>query len=68
MNNAQILAKSLLDIGVKKVFGFSGVTIMPVFHALDEVDIEIVVGANEQACAFAAGGYSRAGEDIGTST
>jgi acetolactate synthase-1/2/3 large subunit len=65
MNNAQILAKSLVDIGVKKVFGFSGVTIMPVFHALDEVGIEIVVGANEQACAFAAGGYSRAGNDVG---
>jgi len=65
MNNAQILAKSLVDLGVKKVFGFSGVTIMPVFHALDEVGIEIVIGANEQACAFAAGGYSRAGNDVG---
>ena len=55
MNNAQILAKSFVDLGVKKVFGFSGATILPVFHAIDEVGIEIVVNANEQSCAFAAG-------------
>jgi len=65
MNNAQILAKSFLDLGVKKVFGFSGATILPVFHAIEEVGIEIVVGANEQSCAFAAGGYSRSSSEVG---
>lgn len=65
MNNAQILAKSLVDLGVKRVFGFSGVTIMPVIHALDESGIEIVVGTNEQSCAFAAGGFSRASNGVG---
>ena len=65
MNNAQILAKSFVDLGVKKVFGFSGATILPVFHAIDEVGIEIVVNANEQSCAFAAGGYSRSSNDVG---
>ncbi len=65
MNNAQILAKSFADLGVKKIFGFSGATILPVFHAIEEVGIEIVVGANEQSCAFAAGGYSRSSEDVG---
>jgi acetolactate synthase-1/2/3 large subunit len=65
MNNAQVLAKSLVDLGVNTVFGFSGVTIMPVIHALDEFGIKIVVGANEQSCAFAAGGYSRASDDVG---
>lgn len=65
MNNAQILAKSFVDLGVKKVFGFSGATILPVFHAIDEVGIEIVVNANEQSCAFAAGGYSRSSDEVG---
>ena len=65
MNNAEIVAKSLIDLGVKRVFGFSGVTIMPVIHALDSCGIEIVVGSNEQSCAFAAGGYSRASDSVG---
>ncbi len=65
MNNAQILAKSFADLGVKRVFGFSGATILPVFHAIEEYGIDIVVDANEQSCAFAAGGYSRASDDVG---
>jgi acetolactate synthase-1/2/3 large subunit len=65
MNNAEIVGKSLIDLGVKRVFGFTGVTIMPVIHALDACGIEIVVGANEQSCAFAAGGYSRASDSVG---
>ncbi len=65
MNNAQILAKSLIDLEVDQVFGFSGATILPVFHAIDETAINITVCANEQACAFAAEGYSRAGDKTG---
>jgi len=65
MNNAQILAKSFVDLGVKRVFGFSGATILPVFHTLAEVGIEIIVGANEQSCAFAAGGLSRSSDEVG---
>ena len=65
MNNAQILAKSFADLGVKRVFGFSGATILPAFHAIDEIGIDIVVDANEQSCAFAAGGYSRASDEVG---
>jgi len=38
---------------------------MPVIHALDECGIEIVVGVNEQSCAFAAGGYSRTSNNVG---
>jgi acetolactate synthase-1/2/3 large subunit len=65
MNNAQILARSLVDLGVKRVFGFSGATILPVFHAIEEHSIEIVVSANEQSCAFAAGGFSRSSDEVG---
>ncbi len=65
MNNAQILARSLVDLGVKRIFGFSGATILPVFHAISEHSIEIVVSANEQSCAFAAGGFSRSSDEVG---
>lgn len=65
MNNAEILAKSLLDLGVEHIFGFSGATILPVFHAIGSTPINITVCANEQACAFAAEGYSRASEKVG---
>ena len=65
MNNAQILAKSFIDLGVKRVFGFSGATILPVFHAIEECGIDIFVGVNEQSCAFAAGGISRSSEEVG---
>jgi len=65
MNNAQILAKSFVDLGIKRVFGFSGATILPAFHAIGEYGIDIIVGANEQSCAFAAGGYSRASNEVG---
>ncbi len=65
MNNAQILAKCLVDLGVRRVFGFSGATILPAFHAIDEAGIEIIVGANEQSCAFAAGGVSRSSDQVG---
>ena len=65
MNNAQILARSLVDLGVQRIFGFSGATILPVFHAIAEQDIDIVVGANEQSCAFAAGGFSRSSDRVG---
>jgi acetolactate synthase-1/2/3 large subunit len=65
MKNAEIVAKSLIDLGVQRVFGFSGVTIMPIIHALDSCGIEIVVCSNEQSCSFAAGGYSRASNKVG---
>ncbi|WP_035274489.1 thiamine pyrophosphate-binding protein [Desulfogranum japonicum] len=65
MNNAQILAKSLIDLGVEHIFGFSGATILPVFHAIAETSLNITVCANEQACAFAAEGYSRSSDQVG---
>ena len=65
MNNAQILTQSLIDLGVKHIFGFSGTTILPVLHAIGESSIKITVSANEQSCAFAAGGFSRSCEELG---
>ncbi len=65
MNNAEILVKSLLDLGVDRIFGFSGATILPVFHAIGSTSIKITISSNEQSSAFAAAGYSRASDKVG---
>ncbi|WP_319507503.1 thiamine pyrophosphate-binding protein [uncultured Methanolobus sp.] len=65
MNGAEILVKSLEDLGVKHIFGYTGAAILPVFHALQQSDIEIVINANEQASAFSAAGYSRSSSEVG---
>jgi acetolactate synthase I/II/III large subunit len=65
MNGAEILVKSLEDLGVTNVFGYSGATILPVFHALGKSSIHITVNSNEQSCAFSAAGFSRAGDNVG---
>ncbi len=65
MNAAEIMVRSLEDLGVDRVFGYSGAAILPVFDALGQSSIEITVNANEQSCAFAAAGYSRSGDRTG---
>ena len=62
---AEILVKSLEDLGVKRIFGFSGATILPVIDAIGKSKIDITVNTNEQCCAFAAAGYSRASDQVG---
>ena len=49
MTGAEILVKSLQDLGVSHVFGYTGATILPVFHALANASIKITVNANEQS-------------------
>ncbi|WP_406661600.1 thiamine pyrophosphate-binding protein [Methanolobus sp. ZRKC3] len=65
MNGAEVLVKCLEDLGVKHIFGYTGAAILPVFHALEKSDIEIVVNSNEQSCAFSAAGYSRSSNEVG---
>ena len=65
MTGAKILVQSLEDLGVKQVFGYTGATILPVFHAMEEAGINITVNSNEQSCAFSAAGYSRASGKVG---
>lgn len=65
INGAQILVKSLEDLKVERIFGYSGATILPVFHELGKSSINITINANEQTCAFAAAGYSRSSEKVG---
>jgi acetolactate synthase I/II/III large subunit len=43
MNGAEIMVKSLEDLGVDRVFGYSGAAILPVFDALGLSPIAITV-------------------------
>ncbi|MFW6169983.1 MAG: thiamine pyrophosphate-binding protein [Planctomycetota bacterium] len=65
MKGATIVVKSLEDLGVKHVFGYTGSAILPVIDELGRSSIEIVVNSNEQAVAFSAAGYSRASDKVG---
>lgn len=65
MNGAQIMIKSLEDLGVTRVFGYTGATILPVYHALGQSSLAVNVNANEQSAAFSAAGYSRASDKVG---
>ncbi len=66
MNGADILVKTLEDLDVTTVYGYSGAAILPVFHALGASEkITVVTNSNEQSCAFAAAGVSRATDKVG---
>ncbi len=65
MNGAEIMVKSLEDLGVTRVFGYTGATILPVYDALGRSPIAITVNANEQSSAFSAAGYSRSSDRVG---
>jgi acetolactate synthase-1/2/3 large subunit len=65
MNNAEIMVKSLEDLGVSRIFGYTGATILPVYHALGQSSVSLTVNSNEQACAFSAAGYSRSSSRVG---
>lgn len=65
MNGAEVLVKCLEDLGVRHIFGYTGAAILPVFHALRESSIEIIINSNEQSAAFSAAGYSRSGGQVG---
>ena len=65
MKGAEIIVKSLEELGVECVFGYTGAAILPVMDELGRSPIRIVVNANEQCAAFAAAGYSRSSERVG---
>jgi acetolactate synthase-1/2/3 large subunit len=65
MNGAEIMVRSLEDLGVTRVFGYTGATILPVYHALGRSSIAITVNANEQSAAFSAAGFSRSSDSVG---
>lgn len=65
MRGSEILVRSLRDLGVRHVFGYTGAAILPVMDELARQGVKIVVTANEQSAAFGAGGYSRSTDSVG---
>lgn len=67
MTGGQALAKQLQREGVRVIFGLPGVQLYHALDALhDETDIKFITTRHEQATAYMADGYSRAGGEIGT--
>ncbi len=65
LTGAEILVRSLQDLGVTSIFGYTGAAILPVMDELGKSSIRIVVNANEQCAAFSAAGYSRSSDKVG---
>lgn len=61
LNGANILIRTLEDLGVDTIFGYPGGAVLPVYDALfDDNDINHVLIRHEQAGTHAADGYARA--------
>ncbi|WP_257274985.1 MULTISPECIES: acetolactate synthase 2 catalytic subunit [unclassified Endozoicomonas] len=65
MNGANALVKNLSQRGIQHVFGYPGGTIMPVYDAFLDSNVEHLLCRHEQGAAFAAIGYARASGKTG---
>ena len=67
ISGAEILIKSLIDQGVKNIFGYPGGTIMPVYDRLyDFTDrINHYLARHEQGAIHAAEGFARVTGETG---
>lgn len=60
-NGAELLIKTLADLGVETIFGYPGGAVLPIYDALfNNHDLKHVLVRHEQAGVHAADGYSRA--------
>lgn len=65
-NGAQVITKSLEDLGVTHVFGYSGAAILPLFDTIGQSGrIKIIINSNEQSATFSATGFSRSSDKVG---
>lgn len=60
MIGGRILHDSLVENGVKHVFGYSGGANLPVLDAFHKSPITFVMNRSEQCCGHAAEGYAKA--------
>src|SRR5262249_47213087 len=65
LRGADILARTLEQIGVDRVFSVSGNHIMPVYDALTETSIELIHCRHEAACVHMADAYARITGQVG---
>ena len=62
LDGAQALIKTLDDLGVEYIFGYSGGAAIPIFDALETVEsnIKFILSRHEQGACHMADGYARA--------
>jgi acetolactate synthase-1/2/3 large subunit len=65
MKGSLILLESLKREGVEVIFGYPGGQVLPIFDALYDFDIKMILTRHEQGAAHAADGYARATGKVG---
>ncbi len=66
LSGAEMIVRSMIDQGVKHIFGYPGGSVLDIYDALHEKsDIEHVLVRHEQAAVHMADGYSRATGEVG---
>ncbi|MDA3040495.1 MAG: thiamine pyrophosphate-binding protein [Actinomycetota bacterium] len=66
MTGGQAVARTLLRLGVTKVFSIASVHNLPIYKAIDDAEgIEVVACRHEQFAVHAADGYARATGNLG---
>lgn len=67
LSGAEMVVRSLRDLGVKYLFGYPGGAVLDIYDALfAESQVEHVLVRHEQAAVHAADGYARATGDVGS--
>ncbi len=65
MVGARILLESLKKEGIEVIFGYPGGQVLPIFDALYDFDLKLILTRHEQGAAHAADGFSRATGKVG---
>ncbi|ACJ29568.1 Acetolactate synthase, large subunit, biosynthetic type [Shewanella piezotolerans WP3] len=66
LSGASMVVRSLIDEGVKHIFGYPGGSVLDIYDALHEKsNIEHILVRHEQAAVHMADGYARATGDVG---
>ena len=69
-DGANIIVQTLINCGVKYVFGYPGGATIPLHQAFTRYrdQIRVILPRHEQACGFAAQGYARVTGEVGVCT
>lgn len=66
MSGAQMVVRTLEDLGVEHLFGYPGGAVLDIYDALlESKKIKHILGRHEQGVAHAADGYARATGKVG---
>lgn len=65
-SGAEMVVKSLVDLGVKHIFGYPGGSVLDIYDVLAQQDLlEHILVRHEQAATHMADGYSRSSDNVG---